>query len=380
MQPLELFMTALPAEVTLDKTPTGTYLRGLPVLRPGTWNGRAYTEADLQALASNFAEIREGDRWTPPLRPRHLLDAEGKPLALDARETLAWHDALTYDATDKLLKADIEIVDAQTVADLEAGKLRYVSAEIWRNGYTSPVTGKRYETPVYYGAAFVDNPAVKGMPWQIVVNAAEYNGDIGHTRPGKKDGETKMSWLETLKSVLRKEGVADDELAEVDQLAAKSPPAAPQAPTPPESPPDDGTKAQVEQLLQTVKEQSQMLEQLRTTRTQEAAQATVDGLVKDGVLPPALRVQCLALVQRLTADETQLELLALDAEGKQATRKARALELLQEILEGLSPKLRAPAAGLWQGSERLDAPPPPLTEAQLDAIAAATGGTPKGAK
>ena len=465
--PLELFMTALPAQgVTLDKTPDGkATLRGLPVLRPGTWNGRSYTADDLAALAANFAEIRDGDRWTPTLRPRHMLDASGNPVSLDARETLAWHNGLTWDATAGVLTADLEVVDARTVADLESGKLRYVSAEVVRSGYTSPVTGKVFDTPVYYGAAFVDNPAVKGMPWALVTNAAEFRPaaleqfaswaglsadqvraavasalkldaepdsgwvrdvyedaaiveragvtervpfkvdkagaltvgkpvvvrqqwvpvealeSTGRTPAENKDGDSKMGWLDSLKNVLRKEGATEAELAAVDQLAA-APPAPPQAPDPPApvAPPvADGTRAQMEQLMKTVGEQTALIEQLRQTRVQEAAQATVDKLVGEGIVPPALRVQCLALVSALSTDESQIEVLAADAEGKPATRKVRALELLQELLAGMKPRLASPPALAWVGPETLGEATP-VSEDALDRMAAAAGGTPKGGK
>jgi hypothetical protein len=372
MPPLELFMTALPAQgVTLDKTPDGkASLRGLPVLRVGTWNGRAYTAADLQSIADNFAEVQASDSWEPPLRPRHLLDSAGNAVSLDARETLAWHKGLRYDPAAQLLTADLEVVDADTVAALESGKLRYVSAEIVRSGYTSPVTGKQYETPVYYGAAFVDNPAVKGMPWRLVTNAEE----LGHSRPESKESDSKMSWLETFKSLLRREGVADEELAAVDQLAA-GPPAPPQAPAAP--PPDDGVRAQMEQLAATVRDQAALIETLTQTRAQEAAQATVDRLVSEGTVPPAMRVQCLALVQALSTGG-EVEILSADAEGKPATRKLALLDVLQELLAGMAPRLRAPSALQWTGPETLATDTPALTDADLDRIAALAGGTPKG--
>lgn len=368
---LELFMTALPAQgVTLQKTPDGkATLRGLPVLRPGTWNGRTYTAGDLAALAANFAEIRDTDGWTPPLRPRHQLSGDGQAISLDARETLAWHSALVYDPASGLLTADLEVVDADTVAALESGKLRYVSAEVVRSGYTSPVTGKQYDTPVYYGAAFVDNPAVKGMPWRLVVNAEELHGQ---PLAGTKDGDRRMSWLETLKSVLRKEGVADEELAAVDQLAVAPPPR--RAATPVLE--DGAGQEQAEQLVQlqqTVREQEAELQQLRQARAREAAQATVDRLVSEGTVPPALRVQCLALVEALSTLDSGVEVLA---EG--GTRTLETLEVLLELLAGLKPRLHAPASELWQGSEQLAEATPPLSEAALDKIAALAGGTPKG--
>jgi len=335
---LELFMSRLPTQVALEETPDGKHLlRGLPILRVGRWNGIDYSAADLQAMAANFAEIAQLESWQPPVRPMHQDDK-----VRDARSTLAWHQAVSFDATRDLLLTDLEIVDPQTVADLQSGKLRHISAEVWRTGYPAPSSGKEFQTPVLVGSAFVDDPAVKGMPWQIVVNAADY----GHPKAEQKDGES-MSWIESLKNVLRKEGVADEELSQIDTLAA-APPAPPDPKPETVTQTDPAIARQLEQLEQSRKEQAAVIEQLRAERAAERAKATVDGYVTGGILPPAVRVQALALVECLSALTSPIETLAAEGEG---TRKVSAIDLLGEILGAAKPDLlTAPQSKLWQGA------------------------------
>lgn len=357
MHPLEIFMQRLPTQVALTQTPDGKHLlRGLPVLRVGTWNGKPYSAADLQEMAANFAEIARSENWQPPLRPYHQRDPEGKPVKLDARDTQGWFAALQYDATEQLLKADVEIVDAATIEALQAGKLRHISSEVFRSGYPAPASGREFQTPVLVGASFVDDPAVKGMPWQLVVNAMEY----GHPLAERKE-HGRMKFIEALKSLLRKEGVAEDELAQVDQLAQAAPPAPDPKGGDDKPPTDPALLRQFEQLQKANEEQGKQIEQLRAQQAAERAAATVDGYVTKGLLPPAVRVQALALVETLAAVTAPIETLACDAEGKQTgTRKVTALELLGEVLTACKPELLTePKGRLWQGQ---------VDKAQLDEL------------
>lgn len=209
--------------------------------------------------------------------------------------------------------------------------------------------------------------------WVAVEQSAAAPVHTGRT-PAAKRGDRRMSWLETLKGVLRREGAADEELAAMDQLAA----AAPAAPTPEQNaaaPPaalDPATRAQIEQMAQTVREQQAVIEQLTTARATETAQSLVDTLVREGTVPPAQRVACLALVQYLSGQQGTVEVLSADAEG--GTRQVAALELLQDLLHGMAPKVKAPAPAPWQGTEELGATPP-LSAEQLDRIAAMAGGS-----
>ena len=172
--PIDIYLSDVTSAVEIITAPSGNLMaKGLPVLQVGTWNGKPYTADDLKALAANFADIQASDQWEPPLRPYHAYDREGKPLSHSAAETLGWHKALRYDEETERLLADVELVNRETAADMISGKLRYVSSEVGRDAYTSPVTQKEYPL-AYMGGAFVDNPAVKGMPWQIVLNAAEF--------------------------------------------------------------------------------------------------------------------------------------------------------------------------------------------------------------
>jgi hypothetical protein len=322
--PIELFVSDITNEVRVEAGPReDTFvLRGLPILQPGTWNGKGYADADMDAIAANFAEVQHADAWEPPMRPFHGYDNDGKPLVQDARETSGWFKAMRRDPATGRLVTDVE-VDRDTARAVQSGKLRYTSAEIVRSGYTSPVTGKTFDTPVCVGAAWVTNPAVKGMPWNIVCNAAEYGQPLDVEPLGDREGEMTMP----------------EETKTVETLAV-----APPVPAPPPSP---EVLAQLEQMQQANKELAAQVETLAVQARSAQVKATVDGWVTGGVVPPALRVQAFALVDALAQSGGEVEVLA-DAAG--ATRKVGLVELLGELLEGLKPGLQfKPQADVWQG-------------------------------
>lgn len=160
-------------KVTIEKTAGGGFLvKGLPLIREGEWNGRDYSKADLGHLASNFERIRQADQVVPPMRPFHAFTASGEPVpteAQDARKILGWMQAVRHDEGLKMLRADIDVPDAETVRDIANKKLRYPSSEIQRSGYRIATTGEVLQTPALRGAAFVDNPGCKGLDFDVVV-------------------------------------------------------------------------------------------------------------------------------------------------------------------------------------------------------------------
>ncbi|HOQ98230.1 MAG TPA: hypothetical protein PLJ35_05360 [Anaerolineae bacterium] len=482
---IDIYLSDVTADVRVSKRTNASgqevyYAEGLPLLKPGTWNGNIYTVEDMQAAVNAFTEIQQADSWEPPLRPYHAYDREGKALQHDARETLGWHKALRWDDTAGLLRADVEIVDAQAAADLISGKLRFVSTEVARKAYTSPTTGKTYDTAIV-GTAFVDNPAVKGMPWQIVLNAHEFGHGIeafaswggrsvdeirdevvktifpphgddtyspGYCRemyedycivtgpsgeeektfkvpfsfddagrmtvgqaqeveakwvpvsgstpavatqahdiagmpgntagdPGAK-GAKSMGLIESLKAKLTALGAKPEDLAEVDQLVAaesepQTPPAVPAAPaaTPTTDP---ALVQQLEQLSKANEELRGTVETMAAEARRTKASMTVDGWVRGGKLPPALRVPAFALVDALAATTiADITVLSSDEQGAQTTRKASALDLLGEIVTGIAPaiNLGAPKGNIRTLGEDVDAEAPrKMTDEELEAMVA----------
>ncbi len=396
---IDLFLSDVTSEVRLEKLPSGNFLaRGLPVLQVGTWNGKSYTAEDLTRIAENFGAIQLADSWEPPMRPYHAYDREGKPLSHSASETLGWHKTMSYDPASERLLADVELVDAQAARDFVGGKLRYVSSEIAREAYTSPVTGKEYAL-IYMVGALVDNPAVKGMPWSVVLNAEEYGkGETEYEEPPaeeetdasavavveklsaqadkKKGAQERMGIIAYLKTVLPKLGAEEADLATLDQLEeqpdAEKPDAKPDEKPPVDTLAADGMKRQLELLEQANKDKDKRISTMEADRRQEKAQGIVEGWTRDGKLPPALGPQAFALVDSLMANPGTIDVLAQDEEGKPTTRKASALDLLAEIVAGIAPSgiAEKPQGKVWQGIEDPEGDHK-LSEERLKAIAQA---------
>ena len=148
--------------VTFAKGENGTYtVTGLPVLKAGTWNRFPFTPAHLDAIEANFATDRDQLGFYPPLRPYHAKD--GEPVDV-RRDTLGYLTALRREGDT--LFADATVYDEDTIRHLQTGRYRYTSAEA---AYTADGAGTRLR-----GLAFVDNPAVKGLPWTLVANSEEF--------------------------------------------------------------------------------------------------------------------------------------------------------------------------------------------------------------
>jgi hypothetical protein len=102
-------------------------LAGVEILRPGEWNGREYTIADIDAMVAAFHALR--GVYAPPGKLGHnpeqrLLTADGLPAA-------GWVKNL-YRRGDRLL-ADFARIPAKVAELIRAGGYRARSAEIWFN-------------------------------------------------------------------------------------------------------------------------------------------------------------------------------------------------------------------------------------------------------
>jgi len=152
-------------------------VRGLPLCRVGEWNAAGglleLSLDDLNDYASNFAAIKDADGWTPPMRPRHPSDEEDAQGTWDTRNNLGYIQGLRVDEGRGALLADVE-VDSDTFGLISGGNLKYISGELGiENSYHSPSLDETFDR-VVLGGAFVDNPAVKGMNWSLVLNASDF--------------------------------------------------------------------------------------------------------------------------------------------------------------------------------------------------------------
>ncbi len=151
-----------PHEVTYEAGEHGLFVvRGLPLIRKGTFNRLDYTDAHLAAILENFVAGRDELGFEPPLRPFHAND----DTPIDVRKDTLGYISDIY-ARNGALFADIEGVDEETVRRLQTKQYRYTSPE-FHYTYEGPGTRLR-------ALAFVDNPAMKGMPWTLVANSEEF--------------------------------------------------------------------------------------------------------------------------------------------------------------------------------------------------------------
>lgn len=354
-------------------TAKGTYIvEGLPLIRVGTWNGAEYSPHDLIAMADNFSALQQQYAFEPGLWPRHNYDHQGNIIPQNADEALGFYRGMRYDPTSRTLLGDVEVFDERTATDMARGKLRYISAEIKHTEQMGPTVT---------GAAFVPDPAVKGMPWHIVVNAAEYgvgrDGDNGvelEARPTQCGGQNQdqpttqggLLDMNVLQKLLRG-NAPDDDRPDAD--------AAPdvggtvmQAARITDAPAQDAnTRDALQAEIETLRAQYQ--EALAQHRS-EQAEARVEKWIGCGYLPPACREQARALV--MAAMHSGDEIVILSEDGSEA--KARMVEVLEEILRVSAPSgISGGGRGMiFQGS--LDPDDDAAQRAAGMALAEAVGG------
>ncbi len=316
-----IFLNSLePSTVTVDATERGTWMvRGLPSLRVGTWNGNEFTADDLAAMTAAFGTAQAGG-FEPGLWPRHNYDNQGNVMPQDAGAALGFYKGLRFDAERGLLLGDIEVFDEQTARDMERGRLRYVSAEVVRGD----------DGPSLTGAAFVPDPAVKGMPWQLVINAADYST---MQNAQQKGGETMNPFIAKLKAILS--GEAD--VSTLDDLATDDEPT-PDAVVEPVDDADDVTALQAAHIsalqaeVEALKADALAAKQ---ERLEAQADARVQKLLGERAVTPATAPYARQLFVAALSDAQPVVVLADDGKTKREVSAADALDaLLHETSPG----------------------------------------------
>lgn len=309
-----------PSTVTVDATERGTWMvRGLPSLRVGTWNGNEFTADDLAAMTAAFGTAQAGG-FEPGLWPRHNYDHQGNVMPQDAGAALGFYKALRFDAERGLLLGDIEVFDEQTARDMERGRLRYVSAEVVRGD----------DGPSLTGAAFVPDPAVKGMPWQLVINAADYSTMQNAQQEG---GETMNPFIAKLKAILS--GEAD--VSTLDDLATDEEPT-PDADDEPVDDADDVTALQAAHISALQAEVEALKADVlaaKQERLEAQADARVQKLLGERAVTPATAPYARQLFVAALSEAQPVVVLADDGKTKREVSAADALDaLLHETSPG----------------------------------------------
>lgn len=149
---------------TLKKNSDGSVtIPDVDVLKTGEFNGLAIVDGDLMAMVERFTMLRE-NTFTPPFRLDHswsIYDVVGWFDALDTYQRVDESDGLskTYLRAAIRITGSINVTVDQVLAAIKIGALDPRSSEL---GYYRTNAG--VELPmVFYGAAFVDIPAVEGL-------------------------------------------------------------------------------------------------------------------------------------------------------------------------------------------------------------------------
>lgn len=150
---------------TLAKESDGSVvIPDVDVLKVGTFNGLQLVDGDLDAMVERFYSLRESGIFLPPFRLDHSWSVLSVIGYFDDLSTYVRVDET--DGTSKLfLRADVRITGSvdysvdQILSAIKRGSLRSRSSEL---GYY--YTNSGIELPlIFYGAAFVDIPAVEGL-------------------------------------------------------------------------------------------------------------------------------------------------------------------------------------------------------------------------
>ena len=350
-------------QVQFEDRADGRYAVGLPLMKPGKWNGTEYTASDLEGVAKSFGVLRDTDAFTPALKPYHTYDAHGQPIMFDPRNTLGRWSDLRIDPERGGLVGDAKLLDASTEQDILSGKLRYLSAELWP-GYRLAGTGETVAL-AFVGAAFVDNPGVKGMPWEVLVNSADF--------PAQRKGAENMAWFDGVKALLGKLGASAEDIAalgEPEQAeggVVQTQDAKPD-PEPVEVP--EVVKRQLAMLQETVQAQGAQLARQAEQARLDRAQGLVETLCAEGYLPPAQKPLAFALAERLLADEAPVKLLSADGN----TEDKPLVEVFAALLRGSGKRVEPGPRGLAFLGDIDPQKPSPIDDKLADELVAAVGG------
>ncbi len=348
----QIFLNDLQAgthEVRFEADEQGRQIiKGLPLMRPGKWNGVDWTADGLKALAANFARVQAEDSFEPALKPMHGYDADGKPLSVDGRSTQGWFKALSFDEKANLLVGDVLVTDSDLPGLVQNGTLRYLSTEI-DPAYTMGTSGEKLGEALV-GVSWVDYPAVRGMPWELVMNSQEF-GDVRPQAPEREGGKPNMSLKERIKKLVGTTPTEEDIeslAAEVETLSQKPTGEKPEKGTdPPKPAADEETVKVLAQMQETIDGQATQLAAVQQQARAQNAQGIVDKLVESGHLPPAQKARTLAVVTHLASVDEKVKIMAQvttkGADGEDVTseqeQEVSLLQAFTDAIIGSGPKV-----------------------------------------
>jgi hypothetical protein len=157
----QFYLSSLPGDVfSEDKN----LIKGIEAFKAGTWRGKPYSVADLEAMAKNFKELKEEGLLEPPMKIDH---------SESARDAIGWIQDLYVEG--ETLLADVLFTEEDAIEKVQKGTWKKVSAEIYSN-YTEESNGKNYGM-VFRALSIVSIPHLKNIKG-IVLNAEHIENEV----------------------------------------------------------------------------------------------------------------------------------------------------------------------------------------------------------
>lgn len=278
-------------------------LFGVPIMRPGKFNGYEYDVNFFNSMIENFHLLQHEYGFEPAVKPHHAYNSDGEPIPIDAREIFGY--VINIYMLDNVLCCDIQITNDDVITHITTGTLRYLSTEIAPNY----IVDDAQIGPALIGLAFVDDPAVKKLPWRLIINRCDLNS---------LSGGNIMGFLTTLKNLLlgvdettleqadeiitNAENAAETEEAEVEEAEEAAEAEATEA----EAEAEDDVEAETEAEDETENELMQLkneIQQLKNEKRMNEINRLVDDLTSAGVVKPHLKDAVVNHMQKIYDDE-----------------------------------------------------------------------------
>lgn len=145
-------------EDEIDSLAKGTLLKGVELLRTGTFRGKKWGKEQLEKLVETFKALKKEADFDPPVRIGHYLP--DNPVE-NAKSVVGYIEDLYVEekGDDAVLKSDMDITEAEGLRKIKEGTLRKRSVEF---APYETNDGKVYEMALW-GAGFVDIPQVEKL-------------------------------------------------------------------------------------------------------------------------------------------------------------------------------------------------------------------------
>jgi len=277
---------------------------GVELLKPGVYNGRAYTEAYVDQLAAEMTLLEDDEGYEPAYISGHTDEDEAWEDVVNDETRVLGHFGNHRVDEDGRLVADLTVERADIIPEIESGQRRYISAELRdaRIRGDGSIGG-----PWMPLAAGVVVPANKGatLMMEQSVNLAEFPDLFEELKFNEGGGTDDMPITDAVRDALGLDADAtdDDAVAAIEGLTTDDEGGA------------DDDPADVDPAVEQLREsnetlttrldtaETQLAEQ-HVTRLRELGNATLAALAAEGHITPAQLDGLTPIAHQLAMDET----------------------------------------------------------------------------